>query len=166
MSCAVNIDVCKASLDHQEEIVDLVYHALKNTQGFSLPLLPTRKNAEVFYRLEVIPCLINNDPAYLAYHGPNPIGFACCSLGANTAYDLSRPIALGVLTVTTTKYRRQGVATELRKSMLADLKQHNIESVLTEISDLNTESILSCQKLASDIDSAVFQISNKYECKI
>lgn len=166
MKSSLEIKIKKAKLQDEEEIVYLIHEALKDNQGFFLPLSPTLENAKVFFRMEVIPCLINNDPVYLAYKKNQAIGMACCSLGVNAAYALSKAVALGVLTTTLPEFRNKGVATELRTEMLKELKEKKINTVLTDISSNNVASHESCNKIILINQLELDIISHKYECSI
>ena len=150
MKSSLDINIKTASLTDEQEIIYLIHEALKSNEGFFLPLAPTLENAKMFFRLEIIPCIINQDPTYIAFENSKPIGFSCCSLGVNTAYDLTKTIALGILTTTIPSYRSQGVATQLRERMLQDLKQKGITTVMTDITDSNLASLQSCEKIMLD----------------
>tara|TARA_B100002019_G_scaffold106695_1_gene91658 strand:+ start:13642 stop:14145 length:504 start_codon:yes stop_codon:yes gene_type:complete len=160
------INYRNATLDDAELIKGLVLSAFKNNEGLFLPLEPTEHNAMVFYMLEIRPAIINKDPCLLAFDTDKAVAIACCSTGINTAYNLKKKTALGILTTTITSHRRKGIANALRKIMMQDLKEKGITSVLSDISITNLASEKGCKKITEQENLSFKEISIRYECEI
>lgn len=160
------INYRNATLDDAELIKSLALTAFKNNEGLFLPLEPTEHNATVFYMLEIRPAIINQDPCLLAFDRDKPVAISCCSTGVNTAYNLKKKMAVGILTTTIASHRRKGIANELRKIMMQDLKQKGITSVLSDISITNLASEKGCKKITKQENLSFKEISIKYECEI
>ena len=156
----------KATFDDAKIIKSLLVHAFKNNEGLFLPLKPTEHNATVFYMTEIRPIIINDDPCLIAFDGEREVALSCCSTGVNNAYDLTKRIALGGITVTKKQYRRQGIADQLRKAMLSLLKEKNIDFVLSDISKSNIPSEKGCKRIVKEKALSFNEISVKYECEI
>ena len=155
-----------ATLEDASTIQNLVLDSLKYNDGFFLPMLPTDHNATVFYMLEIRPCILNNDPCFLAFDAEKAVGFSCCSTGMNTAYDLDKNIALGVITSTHSAYRQKNIATLLRKQMLKSLKEKGVTHVISDIAISNEASVNGCKKIVSEKSLKFSELSIKYECEI
>ncbi len=159
-------DIREATLEDEKGIKSLLLVAFKENEGLHLPLKPTSKNVDHFFSLEVRPALINQDPAYLISEGTNPIAFSCASTCINNVYDLEKRTAIGVITVITKPHRNQGLATELHAKVLNDLREKDIEVVLTEISTNNKPSFNSCLNIVKKSELEYNIVANKYECRI
>lgn len=154
------------TLQDEERVLDIIEEGLRCNEGLSLPIKATRHNAKMFYNIEVRHCIVNQDPVYFFEQGGRVLGFSCCSTSINSAYDMDKKIALGVITVVKKENRKSGIATLLRSKMLQDLKDKKIEYVLCDISLNNSPSILSCDKIAQSMGYNGVEISKRYECRI
>lgn len=156
----------KILLKDSDVIESLIQEGLGSGGDFFLPLLPTKHNAKVFFATEVRHLIINEDPCFIAFKEGVAAGFSCCSTGINTAYELSKPIALGCITVTRERFRRMGLASLLRGEMLKELKLKGIKFVLSDIAKSNLPSEAGCKKIAKQNSLNFKEISIKYECEI
>ena len=156
----------KVSLEDSDLVESIILEGLNSGGDFFLPLLPTKHNAKVFFATEIRHLIINQDPCFLAFKDGSTAGFSCCSTGINTAYELSKPIALGCITITREKFRRMGLANFLRVEMLKDLKSKGIKFVLSDIAKSNLASETGCKKIAKENSLNFKEISIKYECEI
>ena len=157
----------KATLEDEEYIKRLLLIAFKDSSGLHLPLQSTEKNASNFYAIEIRPAIINEDPAYLMFDDKsNPIAFSCCSTCLNKVYDLDKKIAMGVITIIKKEHRNKGIATSLHAKVLKDLKQKEVDTVLTEISLNNKPSFNSCLNIVKKEGLDYNIVANKYECEV
>ena len=99
----------------EEEIVSLIHNSLKNQDELHIAgLLPTLKNSYTFYRFEIFPILLEEDPIYGFFLNGKLIGLSCCSTKINTIYQLKEKISIGVITIVNPDSRRAGIGTKLR----------------------------------------------------
>jgi ribosomal protein S18 acetylase RimI-like enzyme len=167
MSCAFKkFDITEVTLEDEKEVLDIIQEGFRHNDGLFLPIKPTKHNAKIFYNLEVRHCIINQDPVYFFKIDNKVLGFSCCATDINSAYDMDRKIALGVITIVKKEFRRKGIATELRQNMLANLRAKGVEFVLCDISVSNTPSLDGCNNIASSLKLDNKEISKRYECRI
>ena len=156
----------QATLDDEPYIKKLLLEAFSNNDGLHLPFLPTERNVENFWTLEVRPLLLNSDPCLLAFDQSNSIGLSCCSTLVSQAYDLEYKIASGVLTVILQNYRNKGLATIFHQKVLNMLRDLEVRSVITDITDSNKPSFNSCMNIVKKLNLEYNIVSRKYECRI
>jgi|TARA_B110000495_G_scaffold117712_1_gene102179 hypothetical protein len=159
-------DIRTMTLDDSEDIIDLVQESFKDAKTFYLPVLPTKKTAYHFYKLEIEPAIINRDPCHVVLSGDECIGFSCSSTCINKVYDLDKKIALGVLTFILKNHRRQGLSEELRYLTMKGLKELEAEYVLCDIYEPNKPSLLGMKKICEESNLNPELIFERYGCKL
>jgi len=151
------------TFDDEPEIVELIKACVENKDKF-LPfnLLPTSKNYENFFKIEVFPILFERDPAFGYIRGDKLIGIVLCSTKALKYYDMESRTAVGVIDMVHPKYRRQGISYLLRQSIAKDLKNRGIQKIILEFSQNNIASLGCADKICSDLGIKKQLISKKF----
>jgi len=154
--------IIRLSFDNEQDIIALIEKSIKNKDKI-LPfqLKPTTRNYNNFYKIEIFPVLFDEDPAFGYWLDDRLIGFAACSTKACEFYELETPTAIGVIDLVDPDFRRQGVSTQLRTSILMELKSRGFKRVILDFLNSNTASLDCSLKIAKEhsIDSTI--VSNK-----
>ena len=94
------------TFDDEDEIIDLIKVSLYNGDQLHIgELLPTESNVYNFYRFEIFPLIIDEEPL-LGYFNDKLIGIASCTTRFNKMYNLKKSLALGMITITHPDHRR------------------------------------------------------------
>jgi hypothetical protein len=151
------------TFDDEDEIIDLIKVSLYNGDQLHIgELLPTESNVYNFYRFEIFPLIIDEEPL-LGYFNDKLIGIASCTTRFNKMYKLKKSLALGMITITHPDHRRQGIATKLRTQLGKELYLRNIDSFVFEIKQENEASLKNAQKIAKNLKSDASLLSLKFE---
>ena len=153
-------------LEDSDSVIQLLQESFQESDTFFLPVLPTRKSARHFYKLEIEPAVINGDPCFIVEHEREVIAFNCASTCINKIYDLKSKVALGVLTVVKKPYRRQGIAEVLRYKVMQGLKSLDVEYVMCDIFEPNAPSFLGMEKICKEAGLKPELIFKRYGSKI
>jgi len=158
--------IIQLSFDNELDIIRLIEKSIKNKDEI-LPfkLKPTSKNYNNFYKIEIFPVLFDEDPAFGYYLDDRLIGFAACSTKVCKFYDLETPTALGVIDLVDPDFRRQGISSKLRVSILKELKSRDFKRVVLDILNSNIASFNCSAKIAKEhsIDSNIVSRKISYD---
>ena len=157
----------KLTFDDEDVINELVKKSLENKDELSVGnLLPTDRNVESFFRLEIFPILFEDDPILGYFEEDKLLGFSCCSTKANKLYDLKESSAIGGITICDPEFRRRGIGSKLRLSITKELKSRNIKKFIFEIKCDNEASLSNAQKISKELNADAELISFRFGGKV
>ena len=151
------------TIEDDDQIIDLITECILNGDDLQAGgLLPTKKNASIFYTLEILPILIDREPIFGAFIEKKLVGISCCSLKINNIYNLQEKIAIGVVTAVIPQERRKGIGTKLRSKLAKDLESKKVSKLIFEMESSNQASLLNAKKIASDMNADAKLFSFKF----
>jgi predicted acetyltransferase len=140
--------------DDEEKIIDLIHESLKHEDDlFVGELVASEENANTLFFLEVLPCIIDDDPCFGWFEDSTLLGFSTCSTKINNMYKLKKPAACGVLTLVHYEHRRKGIGSKLRLEIGKALKQKGIKQFIFEIKKNNEASLSNANSIATKINA-------------
>lgn len=156
-------EIRSLTFDDEDKIINLVQICIENKDKF-LPfnLLPTTSNYENFFKLEVFPVLMDEDPAFGYFNEQELIGMALCSTKPIKYYAMEEPMAVGVIDIVSPTHRRQGISFSLRKRVSNNLKSRGIHKVVLEFSQNNIASASCADKICKDLGIQKNLVSQKF----
>lgn len=144
----MNDKIRTLSFEDEDQIINLIDNCLKNNDNLTIEnILYTKRNVNNFYKLHILPAILKKHPIFGFFEDEILIGLSCASLDINELYDCAQKTAHGIITMVHKEYRSKGISTELRNSMLLDLKSRGIKKFLVDISQNNKASVNSATKL-------------------
>jgi len=156
------------SYDHEEDVIEIIRHAISNNEEIHglCSLKNTKKNVLNFYKYEVFQTIFNDDPAFACIHNETCVGFSCCSTQIDKIYDTKGKMAHGIVTVVHPNFRKIGIGSRLRLSLVKELKLRGFDSYMFEIYTTNNASLLSAQKSAKQLNCDADLISFKFKGQV
>ncbi len=140
--------------DHEGKIINLIYKSLKHKDDiFVGELAPSKENANTLFFLEILPCIIDDDPCFGWFEDSTLLGFSICSTKINNMYKLKKPAACGVLTLVDYEHRKKGIGSKLRLEIGKSLKEKGIKQFIFEIKKNNEASFSSANSIATKINA-------------
>tara|TARA_R110001592_G_scaffold350736_2_gene647126 strand:+ start:2669 stop:3172 length:504 start_codon:yes stop_codon:yes gene_type:complete len=160
----MNEEIKNLTFDDEEIINSLTKKCLCNGDTiFTTKILPTEKNVDSFFRLEIFPIIFDEDPILGFFSGKNLLGLSYCSTKINSCYDLAEPTSIGGLTMCDPDFRHQGIGSKLRLSLISELRARSIKKFIFEIRADNEASLNNAQKISKIIKADAEMISLKFE---
>jgi len=140
------------NFEDQKQIENLAWECLQNKDNITVfPIAPTKKNSQLFYRLEIFPLLLSENPAFGFFSKGELQGLYCCTISSECEYETQYPLAIGGITVVKPSQRRLGIGTKLRNHLIDHLKKMKIERFIFEIKADNTASFSNAINVAKAI---------------
>jgi len=159
-----NNQIRSLKFEDEDEIVSLIHNSLKNQDELHIAgLLPTLKNSYTFYRFEILPILLEDDPIYGFFQNGKLTGLSCCSTKINTIYQLKYKISIGVITIVDPSSRRGGIGTKLRTKLGRKLFKMGVKKFVFEIKHDNEASLSNAQEVAKKLKASAKIVSLKFE---
>lgn len=159
----MNKSIVQLDFSFQDQIIDLILKCLKNKDDISAAkILPTKKNAENFYQLEIFPHIFSEDYCFGYLMNDKLIAVSCCSTQINNQYECQEKVALGIIDMVDPDHRRSGVSKLLRKYIANKLKNNGINKVYLEIKTQNQASLSCASKAIKELQGE----SNLYSYRI
>ena len=148
----MNKEIIKLDFSFQDKIITLILKCLKNKDDISAAkILPTKKNAENFYQLEIFPHIFSEDYCFGYLINNKLIAISCCSTQINNQYECREKVGIGVVDMVDPDYRRLGVSKLLRKHIANKLKNNGINKVYLEIKTQNQASLFCASKVIKEL---------------
>jgi GNAT superfamily N-acetyltransferase len=152
------------TFEDEDEIINLVKSSIYHGDELHIGnLVQCDQNVSNFYKLEIFPIILDEDPIFGYYDNHKLLGLACCSTKINKMYKLKDSVALGAITITHPDYRRQGIGTDLRIKIGEDLNKRGIKKFVFEIKQDNSASLQNAQKIAEQLKAKANLVSFKFE---
>lgn len=156
-------EIRKLTFDDEGSINFLVKKSLNNGDRLFIgDLLPTDRNIDSFFRLEIFPVIFEEDPIFGYFEKEKLLGFSCCTTAPNQLYDLKYSIAIGGITICDPESRRKGIGSKLRLSIAKELKNRKIDKFIFEIKCENDASLNNAQKVAKELKAEADLISFRF----
>lgn len=155
------------SPDDTKQILKLIDVCLKNNDNLYLSnILYTKRNIDNFFKLEIFPLIIEEEPTAGYFINDSLIGLVSCSLKLNKFYDCSKKIALGGITMVHPDFRGQGVSKKLRKKMYSLLKNRGVNKFIFDLSYQNQASFKSAESVSKEINTEANIVCFRAEAEI
>lgn len=111
-----------------EIVIGLYLELLKSVDAFGMDVMPTRRNAELYYQHLLLPGILAQDPVLLA-EVKGEIAGAIFWPEKRTPFELRRRSALGLGVFVYPKFAQRGIGSELRRQAKLILSAKGIEVV-------------------------------------
>ena len=149
----MNNKIRALSFEDEDEIINLIDNCLKNNDNLYMQnILYTKRNVNNFFKIEILPPLLEKEPMIGYFINNKLVGLACSSLRLNKLYDCEKKIALGGITMVHTDFRKQGISKKLRKNIMNLIKEQGINRFIFDLAYQNEASFKSAESISKQMN--------------
>lgn len=152
------------TFDDEDQIFELIKACIFNGDELHIGgLVANDRNVSSYYKFELFPILMEDDPIFGYFQQDELLGLSCCSTKLNEMYQLKQSVAFGIITIVHPDRRRQGIGSKLRLEISRDTRRRGIQKFFFEIKNNNEASLQNAQKIAQNLQAKANLVSFKFE---
>ena len=152
------------TFDDETKIVELIKACIFNGDELHIgELVANDRNVSSYYKFELFPILMEDDPIFGYFQQDELWGLSCCSTKLNEMYQLKQSVGFGIITIVHPNRRLKGVATKLRIQIGKELHNRGVSKFIFDIKNNNKASLKNAQKIAEKLKAQTNLVSFKFE---